>query len=152
MNAQYPVGLGVRDELDKPFGVEVRLRSGVGGEGELSDIVLDVLGLELLLILTDPGDFRVGVHDRGNSAVVDVTIALADVLDNGNGLFLSLVGQHRTEGNVTNGTNVGDLSPVFLVNDDTAALVDLKANVLQAETVSVRAATDGDENNISIEL
>lgn len=57
------VGLLLYNELDETIGVLVGLRSRVGSEGELSDLVFDTSGLELLLVLADPGDFRVGVDD-----------------------------------------------------------------------------------------
>lgn len=151
MNAQYPVSLGIRDELNEALSVEVGLRSRVGRERKLSDIVLDVSCLELLLVLANPGDFGVSVHDRGDGAVVDMAVTLADVLDNGDGLLLSLVGQHGSESNVTNGTDVRDLGTVFLVDDHTATLVNLKANVLKTKAVGVWTATDGNEDNVSIE-
>ena len=50
----------------------VGLGARVGGEGELADLVLDALGLELLLGLADPGDLGVGVDDRGDDVVVHV--------------------------------------------------------------------------------
>lgn len=152
MNAQYPVGLGVREELDHTVSVEVGLRTRVGGEGEVADIVLDTGLLELLLALTDPGDFGMGVHDRGNGAVVDVAVALGDVLDGSDSLLLSLVGKHGAEGNVTNGTNVLDLGAVLLVDDQAATVVSLETDVVKTQTSSVRTATDSDEDDIGVEL
>lgn len=93
-----------------------------------------------------------GVHYTRNSAVVDMSIPLADILDGRDALFLRLVRQHSTEGDVTDHTNVGDLSAVLLVDDDTAALVSLNSNVLKAETGGVGPAADSNEDNVGINL
>jgi hypothetical protein len=152
VNAQYPVGFSVRQEFDHAVRVGVGLCSRVGREGEVSNLVLDAGSLKLLLVLSDPGDFWVGVHDRGNCAIVDVTIALGNVLDSGDSLLLSLVGQHGSEGYVADGTDVRDLGAVLLVDDQAAPVVGLETDIVEAETGSVGTATDGDEDNVGIEL
>ena len=150
MDTQYPVGLGVRKELDHTLGVEVGLRTGVGGEGEVSNVVLDAGLLELLLVLANPGNLGVGVHDGGDGAVVDVAVALSDVLDGSDSLLLSLVGKHGAEGAVTDSADVGDLGAVLLVDDQAAAVIGLKTDVVETKTGSVRTAANGDEDNISV--
>ena len=62
------------EELDKAFHVLVCLRSGVGEEGELSDLVLSAFGLEFLLVLTNPRNLGMSVHNRGDDSVVDVSV------------------------------------------------------------------------------
>lgn len=49
--------------------------AGVGLEGELADLVLDALSLELLLGLTDPRHLRVSVDHRRHDVVVNVAMA-----------------------------------------------------------------------------
>jgi hypothetical protein len=85
-----------------------------------------------LLVLTDPCDFGVRVHDGGNRAVVDMTIALVHVLDGSNGLLLSLVGKHRAESAVADGTDVRNLGAVLLVDDQAAPLVRLETDIVKA--------------------
>lgn len=148
--AQQPVGLGIGKHLDHAVRVEVGLGTRVGAEGEGADLVGDVLVLEFLLVLADPGNLGVGVHDRRNDTVVDVAVALLDVLDGGHGLLLGLVGKHGAKGHVTNASDVRGLGAVLGVNDDTAALVNLETSVLQAQTGSVRAATNGHEDNVGL--
>lgn len=92
------------------------------------------------------------VHNTGNSAVVNVAVSLANVLDSGDTLLLGLVRQHSTEGNITDHTDMRDLCAVLLVNDDTAALVGLNTDVLEAKAGSVGSATDGDEDDVSVKL
>jgi hypothetical protein len=70
-------------KLDETVLVVVCLCSRVGGEWELSNLVLDTGLLELFLVLSDPCDFRMGVDDRWNSFVVDVAVAVLDVFDSG---------------------------------------------------------------------
>lgn len=55
-DAQDLVGLLLNDHLDETLGVANGLCSRVGGEGELSNLVRDLGGLELLLGLSDPCD------------------------------------------------------------------------------------------------
>ena len=79
-------------------------------------------------------------------------MALVDVLNGSDSLFLSLVGKHRAEGAVSEGANVGDLGAVLLVNDQAAPLISLETNVVKTETGSVWAATDSNEDTVRIEL
>lgn len=152
VNAENAVGFGIGDELDKTLGVEVGLRARVGGEGEGADLVLDAGSLDLGLVLADPGDLRVCVHDRGDDAVVDVTVTLRNVLDGGDGLLLSLVGKHGAEGAVTDDADVGNLGAVLVVDDQAALVVGLDTNVLNAEAGGVRTTANGNENNICVDL
>jgi hypothetical protein len=62
------------------------------------------------------------------------------------------VGQHRTEGHVTDGADVRVLGAVFGVNNNTTALIGLKTNVLKAEASGVRSAADSDEDGLGVEL
>jgi hypothetical protein len=68
---------------DDSLGVLVGLGPRVGREGVLSNLVLDPGRLELLLVLADPRDLGVGVDDRGDGVVVDVSVAVLDDLDGG---------------------------------------------------------------------
>lgn len=151
VDTENAVGLGISNELDDTFGVEVGLGAGVGAEGERADVVLNTGGLDLGLVLADPGNLGVGVHDAGDGSVVDVAVALLDVLDSGDGLLLGLVGQHGAKGNVTDDTDVGDLGAVLLVNDKTAAVVLVDADVLETETLGVGATANGDQDDISVQ-
>jgi hypothetical protein len=47
---------------------------------------------------------------------------------------------------------MGQLGTILLVNNHAAALVELEANVLEAEAFSVRPAANGDEYNVSLDL
>lgn len=65
--------------------------------------------------------------------------------------FLGLVGKHRSEGYVTNALNALDRSVVLVINDYTAPVVDLHANLVQTKTFGVWPTADRDEHNISFE-
>lgn len=151
VHTENAVGLGIGDELDNTLSVEVGLSTRVGAEGEGTDAVLDAGFLDLALVLANPGDFGVGVHNARDGGVVDVAVTLLDVLDGGNGLLLSLVGKHGTESAVTDNTDVAGLGAVFLVDHQTAPVILLETGVLKSETLSVRSAADGDKNDISIQ-
>lgn len=152
VDTKETIGLGVGNHLDHAVSVEVGLGSRVGAEGEGADSVGDLLVLEVLLGLADPGDLGESVHDGGDDTVVDMAVTLLDVLDNGDSLFLGLVGKHGTEGNITHTSDVGDLGSVLGVDDDTATLVELHANVLDTQATGVRSSADGDEHNIRFNL
>lgn len=152
VHTEDTVGLSVGEELDETVGVGVGLGAGVGAEGEGAGLVLDAGLLELGLVLADPGDLGVGVHDAGDGAVVNVAVVLGDVLDGGDGLLLSLVGKHGAECAVTDDADVRDLGAVLLVDHEAATVVGLKTDLLEAETGGVGTTADGDEADVSIEL
>lgn len=151
VNTKDAVGLSVSNELDDTLGLEVGLGTGVGAEGEGTDAVIDTGGLDFGLVLANPRDFGVGVHDARDGAVVDVAVALLDVFDGGNTLLLSLVGKHGAKCAVTNDTDVGMLGAVLLVNHQTALLVLLNSGILQTETLGVGATADGNQNDIGVQ-
>lgn len=152
VDAEDAVRLGVRQELDHALRLEVRLGARVGGEGEAAGAVLDALLLQLRLVLPDPRDLRVRVHDRGDGAVVDVPVALGDVFDGRDRFFLGFVREHGAEGAVADDADVGYLGAVLFVDDDAAFVVDVQASVLEPEPGGVWAAADGDEDDVGVEL
>jgi hypothetical protein len=151
VDTENAVGLSIGNELDNTLSVEVGLGARVGAEGERSDVVLDAGGLDLGLVLANPSDLGVGVHNAGDGSVVDVTVTSLNVLNGGDGFLLGLVGQHGTESAVTDDTDVGNLGAVLLVNDETAAVVLLDSNALEVQALGVRLAANGDKDDISIE-
>jgi hypothetical protein len=62
------------------------------------------------------------------------------------------VREHRAERHVADAADVRELGAVLRVDDDAAALVELEADVLEAEALGVRAAADGDEDDVGFEL
>ena len=67
-------------------------------------------------------------------------------------LLFGLVGKHRSECAVSDSADVGNLGAVLLVDDQAAPVVGLKADVVQTKTRCVWAATDGNENDVSVHL
>lgn len=146
------VSLGISDDLDETVSVVVGAGTRVGDEGVAANLVLDTSLLELLLVLTNPGDLGVGVDDGGNGIVVDVTVAGGNHLRDSEALILGLVGKHRAKGGVTNAADVGDVGLELRVNNDATAVVELDTNVLETETLGVGATANGDKDDISVEL
>ncbi|KAI6748421.1 hypothetical protein HG530_015457 [Fusarium avenaceum] len=68
-----------------------------------------------------------GVGDEGEAS---------NPATSGDSLLLSLVCKHRAKGDITNTSDVGDLGSVLGVDNDTAAVVVLKTDVLEAEASS----------------
>ena len=83
MNTQDLICLLLCQEFDKAIRVEVRLCPRVGCKDKLANVVFDTFSLEVLFSLADPGNFGVGVDDRRDGRVVDVAVAVLDVLDGG---------------------------------------------------------------------
>lgn len=152
VNTQNAVRLRISQEFHQTVGIQIRLCSAVCAEGECSDLVLHAGFFQFCLVLADPGDFGVGVHDRGDGVVVNVAVVLCDEFNGCDGFFFSLVCEHRSECAIANHANVWDLGAVFGVDDKTAAVVGFDANVLEAEALCVRAAADGDEDDVCFEL
>lgn len=83
MNTQDLICLLLCQEFDKAIRVEVRLCPRVGCKDKLSNVVFDTFSLEVLFGLAYPGNLGVGVDDRRDGRVVDVAVAVLDVLDGG---------------------------------------------------------------------
>lgn len=92
------------------------------------------------------------VHDAGDGAIIDVTVALFDILDRGNGFFFGFVGEHGAECAIADDTDVGEFGAVLLVDYEAAFVVDFEANVFEAKAGGVGAAADGDEDDVCVEL
>lgn len=148
VSTENAVGLLVRKNLDKALSVEVGLGTGVGNEGELTDVVGNTGSLELLLRLADPSDLGVGVHDGGNDVVVDVTVAVLDELDGSNTLLLGLVGEHGTKSDITNDSNVGLVGAELRVHDDATLVVNLNTDLVKTKASGVGATANGNEQDI----
>ena len=107
VSPQQPVGLLVSQDLHQAVRVVVTLGSAVRGEGEFANRILDSLRLEILLVLTDPGNLWVGVDDAGDAVVVDVDGTSHHALAGNDGLVLRLVGQHRPGYTVAYSVDIG---------------------------------------------
>ena len=82
VHSKNPIGLLLHEELHDTLRVKVGLRTRIGKERELSDAVLDTGLLEFLLVLSYPGNLRMGVYDRWNCSVVDVSVTGLEVFSN----------------------------------------------------------------------
>ena len=152
VHTQNAVGLGLSDELHDTLGVEVRLRARVSRERELADLVLDARGLELLLGLADPRDLGVRVHDGRDRVVVDVPVALGDVLHCGDTLLLGLVREHGPECHVANALDALHARVELVVDHDAALVVELDTDLVETEPLGVWPAADGDEDDVRLKL
>ena len=152
MYTKDSVGLFLRKELDKALAVKVRLGSGVGSEGEFSNIVLNTGGLEVLLSLSYPGNLGMGVDDRRNAVVVDVTVSRLEVFNSSDTLLLSLVREHGSKGHITDTFDVLDRGAELVIDNNATLVVFLDTNSLKVKTVRIWTTTDGNQNDVGIEL
>src|SRR5690606_32730058 len=143
---------GVGNDLDQTGGVVGSHGTAAGSEREGADIDLDALGLELLLGLADPGDFRVGIDDRRDQVVVHLGLVARDALGDHHALLRALVRQHGTACRVTDGVAARHAGLALVVDEDEATLVQGRAAVGGQRVGGQRAAADGDEQLVEGQL
>src|SRR5581483_1380365 len=126
----------------------IDLGATVGSEGEFAGVVDDAGLLQLFFGFTDGGDFRIGVNHVGDHVVVYVAGLPGENFCHGDALVFRLVRQHRPGDDVADGEDAWDIRRVTLVDDNTAALVLLHADVFEAEPLRIGHAADGNQNDI----
>ena len=92
------------------------------------------------------------VHDGGDGAVVDVTVAFGDVFNCGDSFFLSLVREHGSKCAVADDTDMRQFGAVLFVDYHATFIVDVEADVLEAEAGGVGAAADRYEDYVCVQL
>jgi len=152
VNTKDSVSLGISDNLDETIGIIVGTGTGVGNEGVATSLELNTGLLQFFFVLTNPSDFRVSIDDRGNNIVVDVTVAGSDHLRDSETFIFGLVSQHRSESNITNASDVGDVGLELRVDDNAATVINLNTDVFKAKTFSEGTTTNGEKDNISFQL
>ena len=93
-----------------------------------------------------------GIHDRGNGAVVYMAMTFGDVFDRCDGLFFCFVSEHGAEGAVADDADVREFGAVLLVYDQTALVVDIEPNIFEAQAGGVGSAANGYQDDVGIEL
>lgn len=147
--------LSMRDvtyEFHQTFRVLVGLCTRVGGEGELADLVRNTGFLQLLLILSDPRDFRVCVHNGWDGIVVDVSVTGLQDFYGGNGLFFSLVRQHGAESGISDTLDTLDAGVELVVNDNSTSVVKLDTDFFQTEVLRDGSSTNRNQNDVGFKL
>ncbi|RMW19837.1 hypothetical protein ALO98_05348 [Pseudomonas syringae pv. tagetis] len=148
MNTQYAIGLGIGNDLDEAAGVVGCHGTAAGRERERTDIDFNAFGLERLLGLADPGDFRVGVDNRRDQVVVHLSLVALDALDHHDAFFRGLVRQHQTTNHVTDGIDTRYAGGAVVINVDETALVQVDATVRSQQVSSNRTTTHGHDQAI----
>ena len=90
------------------------------------------------------------VHDRWDRVIVDMTVALRDVFNRGDGFLFRLVCEHGAKSTITNDADMWELGAILLIDDEPAFVVDIKANIFKTETGGVGPATNGYKDNIRV--
>ncbi len=133
----------MRDDLDEAGRLAHRHGAADGGEREAAGLVRHVLGLELLLGLADPGDFRLGVDDPGDRVEVDVAGQAGDQLGDRDAFLEALVRQHRPAHAVADRPYAIDAGVAMRIDFDLAALVDLDPGAFCQQALCGGAAAHG---------
>ena len=152
MHAEYAVRLLFDQELDLALGVQIRLGARIREEREAADPVPHALLLQVLLRLADPRHLRVRVHHARDRVVIYVAVARMDVLRRRDALLLCLVREHRPESDVADALDVRHARVELVVDHDAPARINFDTNFFQAEAIDVWSATDGDKDNIGLDL
>src|SRR6185437_3953258 len=151
MHPKYAVALGVGDHLGEAVRRGDSLGAGIGGKGELADLVGDAGRLEFFLRLADARNFRRGVDDSGDRIVVDVAGLARDPFGAGDGLVFRLVRQHRALAAIADRPDAGNIGGVVRVGHDATARVELHARLFQTQLVDEGPPPDGDEHDIGLD-
>src|SRR5215212_6937496 len=94
MNAEDAIGARISDDFCETRRIAHRAGAPVGDERKAPRAVLDTFRSELLLGLTDPGDFGTGIDYPRHRVEVDVAVLARNALRDGNTLFFRFVRQH----------------------------------------------------------
>src|SRR4029079_12970322 len=113
--------------------------------------VVAVLLARLGLGQADAGDLRVGVDRARHAAVVDDGLVAHRILSRDLALAEGGVGELPVAGAVADGIDVRLGGAAVLVGGDARALVELDADLLQAEAFDERAASGGDEHQVALD-
>ena len=143
VHAQDGVGLGMRQHLHEARRLGHRHRAADRREREAAGLVRDALGLQLLLGLADPGDFRLGVDHPRDGVEVDVARQAGDQLGHRDAFLEALVRQHRAAHAVTHRPHAVDAGVAVRVDHDLAALVELDAGAVGQQALGGGAAAHG---------
>ena len=142
VHAKYFVGRSVCEHLDHAGGIAQRPGAAIGQEGKAAGPVSAPLGLELLLGLADPGDFRVGVDDPGNGVEVHMPMLSGYAFGHRDALLLGLVREHRSSDDIADRPHPGQVGSAVAVNNDRTALVKRQTDRLRVEPLGVGDAAD----------
>lgn len=91
------------------------------------------------------------VDDRRNGVVVNVTTLSSDELDGSDAFLLSLMSEHRSWDDVTDGENVGDARLEVTINRDSSLVIELDANLLCVQTIHERTSTRAHQDVVSFQ-
>jgi hypothetical protein len=81
-----------------------------------------------------------------------MAVTRIDELDGCNALFLGLVGQHGTKGDITDAFDVLDGGVELVIDDDAAFAIQLDADRFKVQSLDVWSSSNGHEDNIRFQL
>src|SRR5258708_5672705 len=141
------------NDLDEAVDLAGRAGAAVRGEGELADLVVELLLLAGLLCKAHRGHFWVAVGGAGNVRVVEqVRVLPRDRLCRDDALALALVCEHRRAGDVADGVDALDAGLHLFSDADEPALGELDALLLEPDVLDVGRASSRDEHDVGLEL
>ena len=146
--ADQALGLLVPQGLGQALVAAERERAAARRPREDRLAVFDPLGLGFRLRQARPGDFRIGVSDRGDRLGVKRGFVSARDLRRDLGLVRGLMRQHRLADDVADGEDVRHVGAHLAVDGDEAALVDRDARRVGADARAVRASSDRDQHRV----
>ncbi len=152
MHAEDAVCLLLDKELDLALGVQIRLGPRIGEEREPANFILHPILLQVLLGLTNPRHFRMRIYHARNRLIIHVAMSRAYIFSCRDAFLFRLVGEHRSERNITDAFNVRNAGVELVVDHDAPARIDFDADVFEVEALDIWPTADSNENNIGLEL
>ena len=151
VDAENAVGLGVGENLHETGGLVLAQGAAVVRERHLAGAVGHAFGLQLLLGLAHPGDFRRRIDNPGNGVQVDPAGLAGDALGHHHALVHALVREHRAAHHVADRIYVGQAGAAMLIHFDKAALVDFQADRRGAEIMRIGHAPDRHHQLVAVQ-
>src|SRR5512132_431228 len=140
------------DRLRPADGLVLHHSPRVGDPREDADLdIVAVLLAGFALRQADACDLGIRVDRTRDASVVDDRFMAHRVLGGDLALPERRVRELPVAGAVADGVDVLDRRPAMLVGGDTGALVELDADLLEAEVLYQRTAADGDEHQVGLD-
>jgi len=124
----------------------------IGKGRELANFIPHSILLQFLLRLANPRHFRMGINHTRNRIVIYVAVFRTYMFRRRDTFLFHLVREHRSESDVADTLDVWHAGVELVLDHDAPPRIDLDTNVIEVEAFDVWPATDGNENNIGIEL
>ena len=149
MNPQNLIAHGVRQHLDHAGRVAQGTGPAVGQKRKGARLESASGGLELLLSLSDPCDFRVGVNHPRNGVEINMPMLAGHTLGHRHALFFGFVRQHRAAHHIAHCPNPGKIGSAISVDHNGAPLIERQPDACSIQALGVWHPADRDDQFVN---